>query len=434
MQSLVRFTYFMLFVLATNVAMAQQQSIIVVNGGIFGAGSTDYANLSIEDLTTNTFSHIDTIYKNSIQDILIDGQYAYVAAQDSIVKYDWTTKTRIAADKFVGGSTIKIAKYNNYLLVGNWYAPWGAPSPYNYHFTFYDANTLALVDSVPAVTMPAKDFVVVGDYAYITQNNGTGAPNYADTLGYLAVVDLTTKTLVRYDTLSTTGHEIGRVIAEGNMVYALNGVSNTISSLNTTTLAKSTQATTVDLQPRGYGPTAFTKGSGVWYFPYDNGIGSYNLSTNAVVTANIAPAGPFVMDTINDRFCVSFINFSDQTQNAGKIYDMNGDSVGTFQVGFSPEALAIVSNVVGSTVKIANGNQLNYEIFPNPTADLLTVELEKAEAVQLYVINQVGQNVLTANTADATTTLNVEGLASGIYFLAVVSEEGVMRTTRFVKK
>lgn len=434
MQSLVRFTYLMLFVLATNVAMAQQQSIIVVNGGLFGAGSTDYANVSIEDLSTNNFSHIDSIYVNSIQDILIDGQYAYVAAQDSIVKYDWTTKTRVAAEAFVGGSTIKIAKYNNYLLVGNWYAPWGAPSPFNQHFTFYDANTLALVDSVPAVTMPAKDFVVVGDYAYITQNNGTGAPNYADTLGYLAVVDLTTKTLVRYDTLSTMGHEIGRVVADGNMVYALNGVSNTISSLNTATLAKNTQATTVNLQPRGYGPTAFTKGSGVWYFPYDNGIGSYNLSTNTAITANIAPSGPFVMDTINDRFCVSFINFGNQTQNAGKIYDMNGDSVGTFQVGFSPEALAIVSNVVGSTVKVADAGQLNYDVYPNPAANVLTVELEEATAVQLYIINQVGQNVLTANTADATTTLNVAGFAPGVYFLAVVSEEGVMRTKRFIKE
>ena len=46
MRSLVRFTYLMLFVLATNVVMAQQ-SIIVVNGGLFGTGSTDYANVSI---------------------------------------------------------------------------------------------------------------------------------------------------------------------------------------------------------------------------------------------------------------------------------------------------------------------------------------------------------------------------------------------------
>ena len=190
MQSLVRFTYLMLFVLATNVVMAQQQSIIVVNGGLFGS-STAFANVSIEDLTTNNFAHIDSIYVNSIQDVLVDGQYVYVGAQDSIVKYDWTTKTRLAAEAFVGGSTINIEKYNNYILVGNWYAPFGSPSPFNQHFTFYDATTLALVDSVPAVTMPAKDFVVVGDYAYISQNNGTGAPNYADTLGYLAVVDLT---------------------------------------------------------------------------------------------------------------------------------------------------------------------------------------------------------------------------------------------------
>lgn len=433
MQAFVKFTLltFLLVGTLSNI-FAQNESIIVVNGGVFGATN---ANTTIEVLNSGTAVNMGTIGTTSIQDLLIDGQYAYVAAQDSIVKYDWTTKTRVAANAFLGVSTVKLARYNNQLLVGNWYT---FATPYSQNFLIYDANDLSFVDSIPLVTKPADDIVVIGDYAYIAQNNTT--PSYSDTLGYLAVVDLTTNTWVRNDTLSTTGTEVGRLVVEGDVIYSINKKSNTISSYNTVTLAKTTQASAggVDLSPATYGPTAFSEGGGVWYFPFDSGIGSYNLAMNAVISANIVNitgSFAFVMDTVSDNFCVSHINYSNQLQNKGRIYDMNGDSVGMFQVEYSPEALAIVSNaIIGSTVQLAATNELNYTIAPNPATSVLTVNLEKAEAVTLLVINQVGQNVLTQQSTDAVTTLDVASLPAGVYFLAVVSEKGVMRTQRFVKQ
>jgi hypothetical protein len=433
MQAFVKFTLLTFLLVGTlSNLFAQNESIIVVNGGVFGATN---ANTTIEVLNSGTAINMGTIGTTSIQDLLIDGQYAYVAAQDSIVKYDWTTRTRVASNAFLGISTVKLARYNDKLLVGNWYA---FSSPYNQQFLIYDASDLSFVDSVPQVTKPADDIIVIGDYAYIAQNNTT--PGYSDTLGYLTVIDLTTNTWVRNDTLSTTGTEVGRLVVEGDVIYSINKISNTISSLNTVSLAKTTQAAAggVDLNPATYGPTAFTEGAGVWYFPFDSGIGSYNLAMNAVVSANIvniAGGFAFTMDTINNNFCVSHINFSNQLQNKGRIYDMNGDSVGMFQVGFSPEAMAVVSNaLVGSTIQLAAANELNYSIAPNPATSNLTVSLERAEAVTLLVINQVGQNVLTQKSTDAVTTLDIASLSAGVYFLAVVNDNGVMRTQRFVKQ
>ena len=437
MQALVKCTLLTVLLVGTwSNIFAQNESIIVVNGGVYGVTAP---NTTIEVLHSGVAATMGTIGTSSIQDVLIDGSYAYVAAQDSIVKYDWTTKTRVAANAFLGLSTVKLARYNNQLLVGNWYGPFGSTAAYNQHFLVYDANDLSFVDSVPQVTKPADDIVVIGDYAYIAQNNDQTAA-FGDTLGYLAVVDLTTMTLVRNDTLSTTGADVGRMVAEGTMIYTINKASNTISSYNTVTLAKTTQAAAggVTLNPAGYGPTAFSKGAGVWYFPYDSGIGSYDLAMNAVISANIVNitgSFAFVMDTVSDNFCVSHINYLDQLQNNGRIYDMNGDSIGLFEVGYSPEALAIVSNaIVGSTVQLAAANELNYTIAPNPATSILNVNLEKAEAVTLLVINQVGQNVLTQQSTEAVTTLDVASLPAGIYFLAVLNEKGVMRTQRFVKQ
>ncbi|CAA6830388.1 MAG: Unknown protein [uncultured Aureispira sp.] len=437
MQASVKLTFLTVLLVGTlSNLFAQNESIIVVNGGVFGVTN---ASTTIEDLNSGTATNMGDIGTSSIQDVLINGQYAYVAAQDSIIKYDWTTKTRVAANAFLGLSTVKLAQYNNQLLVGNWYGPFGATAAYNQHFLIYDANDLSFIDSVPQVTKPADDIVVIGDYAYIAQNNAQTVV-FGDTLGYLAVVDLTTRTLVRNDTLSTTGADVGRMVVEDTMIYTINKASNTISSYNTVTLAKTTQAAAggVVLNPAVYGPTAFSKGAGLWYFPYDGGIGSYNLATNTVVSANIVPiAGDFafVMDTVSDNFCVSHINYSNQLQNKGRIYDTNGDSVGMFQVGYSPEALAIISNaVVGSTVQLAASNELNYTMAPNPATSVLTVQLEKSEAVTLLVINQVGQNVLTQSSTDAVTTLDIASLPAGMYFLAVVNEKGLMRTQGFVKQ
>lgn len=438
MQAFVKLTFLIaLFVGLTLNTFAQNESIIVVNGGLFG--STNYANTTIEVLNSGIATNMGTIQETSIQDILIDGQFAYVAAQDTLVKYDWTTKSIVAVNAFGGKSTVKLALYNGKLLVGNWYLPFGATGPYNKNFLIFDANDLSLLDSIPQVTKPADDFVVVGDYAYIAQNDAK-VVGFGDTLGYLAVVDLTTNALVRYDTLSTTGADVGRLVVEGNMVYAINKYSNTISSYNTVTLAKSTQASAggVNINTAIHGPTVFTKGGGVWYFPYDNGIGSYNLSTNTVINANIVNVtGSFayVLDTFNNNFCVSHIVFGNQAQNRGRIYDMNGDSVGMFQVGFSPQALAIVSSsVVGSTIQVAGANELNYSITPNPTRSTLNINLDIAEEVTLLVVNQVGQNVLQERSSATTTELNVANLPAGVYFLAVINEKGIMRTQRFVKE
>lgn len=427
-------TLLLFLAISLNFAQAQTQSIIVVNGGIFG--TTNYANVTIEDLQNSVLQTIGTIQETSIQDVLVDSQYVYVAAQDSIVKYNWITRTRVAAAAFGAPSTVKLGLHNGRLLVGNWYAPFGFSGTYTNHFRMFDANTLTFIDSIPEITKAADDFVIVGDYAYIAQNNTTSS--FADTLGYLAVVDLTTYTFVRYDTLNTMGYEIGRLAVEGNMIYALNKASNTISSYNTATQAKATQTTTIDIKTATYGPTLFTTGSGVWYFPYDNGIGSYNLATNTVINADILTiAGGFsyVMDTDSTKFYVSRINFSDQTMNSGRIYDMNGDSIGQYQVGFSPEAMALVSNtVIGSTTTLAKGEELAYQLYPNPTSTQLTVALEEASVGNIQIFNQVGQVIYQQAYEGNQIELNVSHLTAGAYWIAVQNSANKVRIEAFVKQ
>ncbi len=426
--------FYVLFLFCSLYLCSTAQDLVVVNGGVFG--SSEYANFTTQSLSGGGLTALDTIYTNSIQDVVIDGQFAYVAAQDSIVKYNLSNLTRVAAIAFGAESTIKLSVNNGYLLAGNWYAPWGAVGPYNNHFRVFNANDLSFVDSIPAVSKPATDFVVHNNYAYIAQNNSKTV-GYGDTLGYLAVVDLTNMSLVRTDTLSNNGDEIGRMVLEGDILYTINGASNTISTYDLLTQTYSTQSTAVDLNPKSYGPTAFNAAPGVWYVPFDSGIGSYDLANNAIVNANIVNINgsyAFALDTFNNRIAVSHIDYVNQNNNQGIYYNMNGDSIASFIVGYSPEAMAVVGSVVGSTKDISSQQALGVTLYPNPVSNILTIDIQTKGLYSASIYHMNGQLVSEVSNIEATATVSVASLNAGLYTMVIKDEAGNIFAQRFVKR
>lgn len=431
-----RSLYFILGLLLTTTSWlgAQHSAVVVVNGGVFG--TTNYANVTIQT-SGGAVTDVDTIRQTSVQDLLIapNGAEMYVAAKDSIIKYDYLTNhpgiTRVAATAFGGPSTVKMALAGNKLLVGNWYAPFGHVGSYTNHLRIFDANTLAYIDSVPSVTKPAKDMIVIGNMAYIAQNHR--GSNFNDTIGYIAVVDLSTNSLVRNDTLSTNGDEVGRMVLVGTTIYTLNGRSNTISTYNTITNAKSTVATTVNLQPRSYGKTIVMDGNGIVYTPYDDSIGTYDLINNQPLGGLISVPSNFAfdVDVSMNHIVVTETNFLDQTQNKGTVYNTQGDSLYAVQVGYSPELVAFVLNVVVGTDQIADVTPA-FELFPNPTTDVLNIRLEEAKPVTWLALDALGRVIFRKQTTTDTHSFDVSNLAPGTYILTALDEQGVLESRRFV--
>ena len=441
MKFLSKFTFLFLFLFgAVSYSNAQNvEYVVVANGGLFG--TTNYTNINLLDRSTGISMTLDTIYETAVQDVLLEknglisgDNYAYVAATDSIVKYNLTTGDRIAATKFKASSTINLERYGDKLLAGTWY---GGGSTQNFHI--FDADSLTYVDSITQITKPAKDFAVVGNFAYIAQNSTTSS--FSDTLGYLAVVDLTTMTWVRNDTLSTMGHEIGRLLVEDSIIYTLNGTSNTISTYNVNTQVGTTQAAVanVDLKPKSYAATGFPVdgAANTWYIPFDSGIGSYNLATNTIVDANIVKVNgsyAFTFNSESETFYVSTIVFGNQQNNKGWVYDKTGTQTDSFTVGFSPEALASYTSTGVSVNKINSTPVLDYSIYPNPTQDILHIALGTLEEVTVEVYNQFGQQLQSQILSNEIITINTTNLATGIYYVKLTNERGATQTKRFVKK
>jgi hypothetical protein len=80
-----------------------------------------------------------------------------------------------------------------------------------------------------------------------------------------------------------------------------------------------------------------------------------------------------------------------------------------------------------------NKDLVKYDLYtyPNPATDVLYLSIMKTlKSVEVY--NTMGQKVIRLDNPDR--TLNVSTLKTGIYFLNVLDEEGVMHKAKFLKQ
>ncbi len=310
------------------------ERIAIVNGGQFG-NPNENVNVMLYDPVSGSVAVIDTIHTSSVQEILLEGSTAYVAAQDSIVKYDLSTGKRLAAAAFGAPSTAKLGVYGDYLLAGNWY---GLSEG---NLRIFDKNDLSFVDSIPQLSKGARDFVIVGDTAYVVQNFTNQF--FGDSAGYISVVDLKRLRFVR-DIPLDPRDELGRLVYQQGKLYGLNPNAETIEVYDIAAgqvLPK--RFTGVDLQT---GPTGaqWVLYDDFLYTKMNNGIGKYDLVSNQLVTVNLIDtfATAFALDTVNDLFYLTQTDFFSYMR--GGIYNTMGSKTGIFPVGFSPEAIGIVYN------------------------------------------------------------------------------------------
>jgi len=433
----VRDVFFMLCFFALSKPQSQAQSspqtildpfIVVVNGGLFGG--SDYANVGVYRLNTDTYTTIDTIYTNSAQAIHFEQpgnstQIGYVAAQDSIIKYNFLNGSRLAAAKFGSVSTRCLHVAGTELLVGNWYG-----SSDN-NLRIFDKNTLAYLDSVPQIAKGVNDIIVVGDTAYIGQNTNDASTNFQDAIGYISVIRISTRQWLYNDTLTTLGYDLGRMSRLGrDTIVSINPVSNTISYYNIQTRQSNTVAapagTTFQNQTVGNNFSHAHNLSNIIFMPFNNAIGSYNFRTNSITIDSIVVHGqttPFVesfgyvYEPFSENFYVGKIFFTNQANNIGVVYNAVGDSVNTFPVGFSPEVLGTFFFAEISVTR-QNTPQPIAKIYPNPTTDILQIDLpETVQTPQVLVLcNSIGQ-VLLQQPHNQNTQISLAQYPAGIYWL-----------------
>lgn len=307
------------------------KEILTLNGGQYG-DPTQNVVLTAYDPSTGTYRQSDTIHTESIQDLLLDGDIAYIAAQDSIIKIDLTDMSRLATAGFPSNSTYSLYKYDNYLLVGNWYN--FAPNDTN--LFVYNANDLTLHTKIGNTQQGVKGMAVLNDTLYISQNLTSAA--YSDSAGYISVIDLSTFSFVR-DIPGDNVSDIGKLIVRDNKIWSFNGVSDTYNIYDPTT------GTTVRTNfnenfGSGYNGAFHLVGDTLWG-NFNGAIGAYDLVNDTLVTDQLIDTAvtAFAYDQLNGNFYVTSTDYF--SYKAGLVYDRSGTLQGTYDVGFSPEVVRL---------------------------------------------------------------------------------------------
>jgi hypothetical protein len=424
-----------LLVLSANILVQAQKTtsarqVIIANGGKFESlpPYTDYVTVESYNLSTLAVNIFSTIYTQSVQDVIISDKYAYITAQDSIVKYDIDTYQRVAAVKDSGVN--KMAFYTDKLIVTKQY-PVG-----RFHVEVLEASDLSLYALIDGIPGDCEGVAIYGNHAFVAVDSG-----YAGVEGRMAIINLNNYSL---DTIFNFGPS-----AVG--IYSVYSYGGFIFSVNKTPFGGGSIGSITRLDPSNGNVNthvlAVTVGAGIGingsllYLGINKGIGSYDLATQAIAdtaiiqysfaTGNVEIQSA-AWDYLNHQF---YTNIGNRTNfSIGIVFSMAGDSLTSYSTGLNADACAIdFRNPTGiNSVSLPDA----ISIYPNPVDDFVTItQNSSASLKELKIMDLTGRTIETrpVQKGENNIRIRVTDYLSGVYLLSFTTDQGT-KVRKFIKR
>ena len=330
------------------------KKMLFVNGGAFGGTKkTELMAYDTQDKKTTSIGEVDA---TSVQDMIVDGAFAYVAADNYITRFN-TTNNEVVATKYCQDITMmddgkgqsgkglnnKMAVYRNWLLVTRQNSG-GAPED-GYNVRIYNKTDLSLVTKVP-VSDQATDIAVIDTMAYVMINGG-----WAGTTSSMAVINLNTLKLEKEVPMGEAGINVSMLIPQDTVIYCVRRDNYTVKSAILTfdvrTLTYTEKATNM---PSSFSsaPAAIDPMTGdSIMLATETGFQAHNTktgvtSTTEVMTTPVEGITPMAStrDTATGEYYVAYGTWGGAGE--GRIYHADFTSAGSFEgVATSPEAMAM---------------------------------------------------------------------------------------------
>ncbi|MDO9511900.1 MAG: T9SS type A sorting domain-containing protein [Bacteroidales bacterium] len=423
--------FFAFVLLAISLKTQAQQiinhQIISANGGVFefSAPYNDYVSVQTINPSTGEVSIFDTIYSQSVQDVCISGLQAYIAAQDSLIKYDLSTYQRLAAEEVSGIN--KVLLYGDVLIISRQY-------PVTSGFIqIRDAVTLDLIHQFEEVSGEAAGIVVSNDKAYVAVNGG-----WAGTSGKIAIIDLIG---LRFDSEIDLGPQaIG--------IYNLYSHKGSIISVNRSPYgATSGSLSTLNPDNFNFINHVFTNattgfGAGIMnsrlYCIFNGNIGSVSLETMSIenielisnpAAADFGSITSACVDTINGKIFINAGDFFSFGQ--GYSYSTEGVALSTFESGISAEAMNIEYR---NSTSIPAVDRQKVAIYPNPFSSSTVLKgIQSGESIHIFQLN--GMEVYHQMAAETgLMEISLPSLSAGMYILQIHHGNMLISSQKLIKK
>ncbi|OFY48275.1 MAG: hypothetical protein A2W85_13965 [Bacteroidetes bacterium GWF2_41_31] len=384
------------------------KQVMIGSGGNY-ANPDDFVELSSYDPVSDQSVNFGTVFTQSVQDVMISDGFLYVAAQDSIAKYDANTYERLAITAASGVN--KLDLYEGRLL-----ATFAYPVTENFVREF-DASDLTFLGYIADVSDESAGMLIIGNRLYVAVPGG-----WTSITGKMAMIDLDSFELIDEVDLGSEAMGIYNLYLANNQIVTVNRSAWGTTTGNLTTI-------NTDLSQFTHYTYAESIGAGIGvydnllYTQMNNGIGSVNLETMELEKSTVVE--PFAMsiaaaklDTVNGLFYITITDYS--ALGAGFIYNLAGEEQNTFDAGISAEAIAIDYR---SSVGVQEFHtQIALQAYPNPTQDVCRISLpDELAGAQWKICDLQGRIYLEGNTDLNRKTLNLdlEGLQNGMYIITL---------------
>ena len=380
---------------------------LVLNEGYF-----DYATEQIlQPVTIGSYNPSTNLYQTVAtldnmrfaSDLIVNGDFYYVAADTKIFKMDLNTHQEIASVSCVGVRNLGI--YQNKLVAtrGEYL------TTFDSYLHIYDANTLSLIQAIDTISGPkwaSQNIIVDGSIAYIAINNGYEWGNEKGLIGKLNLDNLSYGNEVD---LGPDGKNPDNLMKSGDFLYTVNNKDWSNASVSKVALNGSSIAT-VNLQSvgTGCGTSALRDDKLVYQISMETTLNEFDINLMNL-------SGPIIGHSINyyelAQEPVSGQLYTSETDffSFGKIhiFDDNNTELSNFNVGISPGT--IVFDVRPSVGLTEQENSL--VIYPNPTNNILY--LSSYSSGKVRIIDFSGKEVLSGFEK----SIDVSQLKNGAYLL-----------------
>lgn len=411
-----------LLILGTFLSTAIQAQNYVHQALIVNEGYFDYqTNAILEPVTIGSYNPTSQSYQvvdtlegmRFASDLVIDGNFYYVAADSKIFKMDLNTHQELASVVCTGVRNLGIYQDKLVATRGEYLVTFGS------YLHVYNANTLQLIAAIDTLVGPkyaSQNIVIDGTSAFIAVNNGFEWGNEKGLIGTLNLSNLTYGNEVD---LGPNGKNPDNLVKLGGFLYTVNNKDFSGSSISKVAI-DGTSNTTVNLAAAstGCGTSALRDNNLVYQLSMETILNEYDVN---VMNSN----GPIAGHTLNyyelAQEPVSGQLYTSETDYFSfgivHIFDANNTELSSFNAGISPGTIVFD---VRPFVGLAN-LQNDLGIYPNPTAAVLNVSLSGTKKVYDFS----GKLVLTS----ADSILAVGDLRPGVYVLQVNEV-----STRFIKQ
>jgi hypothetical protein len=395
-----------LFLSVFSQAQNYVHQAIILNEGYF-----DYqTNEILVPVTIGSYNPANQMYQvvDTLEgmrfgsDVLINGDFYYVAADSKIFKMDLNTHQELASVNCPGVRNLGI--YQNKLIAtrGEYL------TTYNSYLHVYDATNLSLIAAIDTVQGPkwaAQNIVVDGSIAYIAVNN---AYEWGNEKGIIGQLDLNNLIYGSEVDLGPDGKNPDNMFASNGILYTVNNKDWSGASVSRLPIG-STVPTTANISSAitGCGTSALRDDKLVYQISMETTLNEFDL-------ALMNNVGPLSGHTINyyelSQDPVSGNLYASETDyfSFGKVhlYDPNNNELSNFDAGVSPGTIVFDVRPLSSSL---NELSKTISLYPNPTSDL--IHISGAGNKTIYDLS--GKIVIESSSEE----ISVAHLLSGAYIL-----------------